>query len=144
LRLIAGLETPDAGTVLLGGRDVTRDPPHARRVALVAQRPALYPHPTVRRNLAVSVALRQAGWFRRRRPDDLTPAQLAARVAEAADLLGLTPLLDRRPDRLSGGEQQRVALGRAWVARAGVWLLGEPLAHLEASLRMQLRAELHL
>jgi ABC-type sugar transport system ATPase subunit len=148
LRLIAGLETADAGTVHISGRDVTRWPPHRRRVALVAQRPALYPQMSVRDNLAASVRFRQGGWLRRwrakRQPDYASPAELSARVNDAAKILGLTALLDRQPRHLSGGEQQRVALGRAWVARAAVWLLDEPLAHLEARLRGEIRSQLHL
>src|SRR5206468_100459 len=77
-------------------------------------------------------------------PDFIPPAELAARVDEAARVLGLTDLLGRAPRHLSGGEQQRVALGRAWVARAAVWLLDEPLAHLDSALRATIRAELHL
>jgi ABC-type sugar transport system ATPase subunit len=148
LRLIAGLEQPDVGNVLIAGRDVTHTPPHERHVALVAQRPALYPHLSVRRNLSAGVEFRQSRWLRhwleRRDPDFVPRSELDARVAEAARILGLTGLLDRSPRHLSGGEQQRVALGRAWVAQARVWLLDEPLAHLEAALRSQLRAELHL
>jgi ABC-type sugar transport system ATPase subunit len=149
LRLIAGLETPDTGQVLIGARDVTRTPPHQRRVALVAQRPALYPHLSVRHNLAAGVEFRQGRgrWWRRligRAGPEVSSAELAERVAEAARVLGLTDLLDRSPRHLSGGEQQRVALGRAWVARAAVWLLDEPLAHLEITLREQIRAQLHL
>src|SRR5437764_467948 len=116
LRLIAGLERPDAGTVAIAGRDVTQAPPYQRHVALVAQRPALYPHLTVRRNLAAGVEFRQAhgrGWrFVRRllgrpgapNPAFVPPAELAARVDEAARILGLTGLLDRAPRHLSGGE----------------------------------------
>src|SRR4051812_36600967 len=145
LRLIAGLETPDSGQIVFDDRDVTRWPPHARHVALVAQRPALFPHRSVRRNLSASVEFRQGGWLRALfRKRQVSKAELDARVAEAARILGLTPLLDRRPHHLSGGEQQRVALGRAWVDRAGVWLLDEPLAHLESALKSQIRAELHL
>ncbi|HEY1375216.1 MAG TPA: ABC transporter ATP-binding protein [Gemmataceae bacterium] len=149
LRLVAGLERPDAGSVHIAGHDVTRWPPHRRRVALVAQRPALYPHLTVRRNLAASVEFRQdrgllGRLFGRRGPDFVSPVELADRVAEAARILGLTGLLDRQPRHLSGGEQQRVALGRAWVARAAVWLLDEPLAHLDAALRAEIRDQLHL
>ncbi len=149
LRLIAGLETPDAGSVTIAGNDVTRWPPHRRRVALVAQRPALYPQLTVRRNLAAAAEFRQdRGWLgsflTKREPDFVSAAELADRVTEAARILGLTGLLDRQPRHLSGGEQQRVALGRAWVARAAVWLLDEPLAHLDSRLRAEIRAELHL
>jgi ABC-type sugar transport system ATPase subunit len=148
LRLIAGLETADAGSIEIARRDVTHWPPHRRRVALVAQRPALYPHLTVRDNLAASVRFRQGGWLQRwrskRQPDCVSPSELSARVAEAAQTLGLTALLDRQPRHLSGGEQQRVALGRACVARATVWLLDEPLAHLDTRLRAEIRTQLHL
>jgi ABC-type sugar transport system ATPase subunit len=144
LRLIAGLEAADGGVIRIGDNVVTGWPPHRRHVALVAQRPALYPQLTVRRNLSAAVDFRQ-GWFSpKRKPDYVAPAELDARVAEAARVLGLTPLLDRQPRHLSGGEQQRVALGRAWVARAAVWLLDEPLAHLDAALRAEIRGQLHL
>src|SRR5947209_4656 len=98
LRLIAGLETPDSGNIFLDGRDVTRDPPHARHVALVAQRPALFPHRSVRRNLSASVEFRESRWWRVRSKD----RDLDARVEEAARILGITGLLDRRPYDLSG------------------------------------------
>jgi ABC-type sugar transport system ATPase subunit len=150
LRLIAGLESADAGGIHIAGQDVTRWPPHRRRVALVAQRPALYPHLNVRRNLAAGVEFRQRravfGWLidASRRSEYVDPAELHARVSDAASILGLTALLDRQPRHLSGGEQQRVALGRAWVARAAVWLLDEPLAHLDSRLRAEIRSQLHL
>jgi ABC-type sugar transport system ATPase subunit len=149
LRLIAGLETADVGSVHIAGREVTRWPPHRRRVALVAQRPALYPQLTVRRNLSAAVEFRQDRglWgrlFAKRKTDSVSPTELAERVSEAARILGLTGLLDRQPRHLSGGEQQRVGLGRAWVAQAAVWLLDEPLAHLDSRLRAEIRAELHL
>lgn len=142
LRLIAGLEQPTSGRVLLGGRDVTDRPPRERDVAFVFQRPALYPHLSVAENLAFGARLRERGsWFGRRRPmsDDL-----ARRVAEAAEWLGLTELLERRPEQLSGGQQQRVALGRALVRRPAVFLLDEPLSSLGLAQRQELRRELHL
>ena len=146
LRLVAGLETPDAGSIAIGSADVTRLPPRKREVALVAQRPAIYPHLSVRRNLSASVELRQRRWpWRSADSNGVSAAELESRVADAAETLGLTPLLDRRADKLSGGEQQRVALGRAWVARGlRLWLLDEPLAHLDPALRAAIRAELHL
>src|SRR5436190_13645684 len=109
LRLIAGLETPDSGSIALAGRDVTRTPPYQRRVALVAQRPALYPQMTVRRNLSASVVFRQGRgrWWRRllrRSPPEVSSAELDARVTEAARILGLSGLLDRYPRHRSGGE----------------------------------------
>lgn len=140
LRLIAGLEECDSGTISIGGRDVTRVPPNERGIALVAQRPAVYPHWNVERNLGSAVELRQRRWFRRAVPG----RELAARVHEAADLLGLSSRLGQRGDQLSGGEQQRVALGRAWVSRAAVWLLDEPFAHLDPGLKSVIRADLHL
>ncbi len=136
LRILAGLTEPSAGSVRIGGRDVTRLPPHRRDVALVFQRPALYPYLSVRANLGFGLALRRT-WFR------LTGEE-RARVKEVAELLGLGGLLDRRPAQLSGGEQQRVALGRALVRRPAVYLLDEPLAALDARLRLELRHDLHL
>jgi multiple sugar transport system ATP-binding protein len=145
LRLIAGLETPDGGSVHSGSNDVTSWPPRKRGVALVSQRPAIYPHLSVWRNLSTSVELRRKRWpWQAADSSDVTHQELNTRVNNAAEILGLTLLLDRRGDKLSGGEQQRVALGRAWVSRAGVWLLDEPLAHLDPALRAAIRAELHL
>ena len=155
LRLIAGLERPTTGTVRIGGRSVNGLPPDRRDVALVFQRPALYPHLTVRDNLAFGARLRQpAGRLRRLAWRWLRPAKyaqildqerlLAERVAQTARLLGLDGVLGRRPARLSGGEQQRVALGRALVRRPAAFLLDEPLSNLDAPLRAELRRELHL
>jgi multiple sugar transport system ATP-binding protein len=136
LRILAGLTDPSAGTVRVGGRDVTKLPPYRRDVAFVFQRPALYPHLSVRANLGFGIRLRRT-WF--------TPtAEERGRVEEVAQVLGLSNLLDRRPAQLSGGEQQRVALGRALVRRPGVYLLDEPLAALDARLRLELRQDLHL
>jgi multiple sugar transport system ATP-binding protein len=136
LRTLAGLTAPSAGSVRVGGRDVTRLAPHKRDVAFVFQRPALYPHLSVRANLGFGLSLRHR-WFR------LTAGE-RERVGEVARLLGLSGLLDRRPAELSGGEQQRVALGRALVRRPAVYLLDEPLAALDARLRLELRHDLHL
>jgi multiple sugar transport system ATP-binding protein len=136
LRILAGLTAPTSGSVSINGRDVTTRPPHRRDVAFVFQRPALYPHLSVRSNLSFGIALRHA-WFR-------LSAEERSRVQEVADLLGLSRLLDRRPAELSGGEQQRVALGRALVRRPAVYLLDEPLAALDARLRLELRRDLHL
>src|SRR5437879_2246197 len=124
LRLIAGLETADSGQVVIAGADVTSMLPQHRRIALVAQRPAVYSHLCVRRNLSIGIELRQKRslWQRlmaSRNGVSVSRSELNNRVNQAAETLGLTPLLDRRGDRLSGGEQQRVALGRAWVGRAG-------------------------
>ena len=131
LRCIAGLDEPSAGEVLIGERDVTRLDPAARDVAMVFQTHALYPHLTVRRNIAFGLEVRR-----------VPAAEIARRVQQAADRLGLGTLLDRRPWELSGGERQRVALGRALVREPQVFLLDEPLSHLEPTLRAELRAEL--
>jgi multiple sugar transport system ATP-binding protein len=155
LRLIAGLEHPTSGTIRIGSRCVNPLPPRQRNVALVFQRPALYPHLSVEDNLAFGARLRQgSGTFRRWLWRWLCPDRhvravqeeqtLAAQVAGAAQALGLTGLLQRRPDQLSGGEQQRVALGRALVRRPDLFLFDEPLSNLDPGLRNELRRELHL
>lgn len=146
LRLIAGLERAETGSIEIAGLDATSLPPHRRRVALVAQRPALYPHLTVRHNLAAGIEFRQTrSWLgRHRESPTVSTEELSARVETVAEILGLTALLDRQPRHLSGGEQQRVALGRAWVSQAAVWLLDEPLAHLDPELQLTIRGELHL
>ena len=131
LRCIAGLEEPSSGEVLIGGRDVTRLDPAARDVAMVFQTYALYPHLTVRGNVAFGLEVRR-----------VPAAEIARRVQQVADRLGLGPLLHRRPAELSGGERQRVALGRALMREPQVFLLDEPLSNLEPTLRGALRAEL--
>jgi sn-glycerol 3-phosphate transport system ATP-binding protein len=131
LRIIAGLETASAGRVLIDGRDVTGLPPSERGIAMVFQNYALFPHLNVADNITFGLSVRK------------TPAaEMATRLQEAAALLGLGPLLDRRPGQLSGGQQQRVALGRALVARAKVCLMDEPLSNLDAQLRQEMRIEL--
>ena len=155
LRLIAGLEEPTAGTIRIGGRSVNTLPPHQRDVAMVFQRSVLYPHLDVRRNLSMSLRLRRRfgplarALVRLFRPARYTEVQeqqkdMAEKVNSAARLLGLADILDRMPGQLSGGQQQRVALGRAIVRRPGVFLLDEPLSHLDGQLRAELRHELHL
>jgi len=131
LRIIAGVETPTRGRVLMGGEDVTGLPPQRRDVAMVFQNYALYPHMTVRENLGFG--LRMRGLDRR---------AIDERVAEVADSLGIAPLLERKPFQLSGGQRQRVALGRAIARHARVFLLDEPLSNLDAQLRVSTRAEL--
>ena len=131
LRIIAGLDQPDEGRVLIGGRDVTRDGPAARGLAMVFQSYALFPHLDVARNILFGLEVRGVPAAERRK-----------RLAEAADLLGLGQLLDRRPSQLSGGQQQRVALGRALVARAPLCLMDEPLSNLDARLRAEMRREI--
>ncbi len=141
LRLVAGLETPADGTISIDGRVVNALPPRERDVAMVFQRPALYPHLSVRRNLSFGLEMRQSWhWFRGSEDRKAN----AARVAETARVLDLADLLDRRADALSGGQQQRVALGRALVRQPAVFLLDEPLSHLDARLRAEMRGELHL
>ena len=131
LRMIAGLETPTSGTVLLDGRDVTHVEPKDRDVAMVFQGLALYPHMTVAGNMSL-------GLRARRTPE----AEIVRRVAEAAEMLGLTRYLAKKPRELSGGERQRVALGRALVRRPKIFLFDEPLSSLDAQLRQELREEL--
>jgi multiple sugar transport system ATP-binding protein len=132
LRAIAGLETPDSGTIHIGEREVTDVQPRDRDIAMVFQNYALYPHMTVFDNLAFGLKLRKT-------PKD----EIDRRVREAAALLGLERYLDRKPKALSGGERQRVALGRALVRRPAVFLFDEPLSNLDAQLRVHMRAELH-
>ncbi|TVR02082.1 MAG: ABC transporter ATP-binding protein [Deltaproteobacteria bacterium] len=131
LRLLAGLETPSEGRIEIGDRVVNEVPPRDRDVAMVFQSYALYPHLTVRENLEFGLRLA-------RTPGDV----IAARVDEAAEMLGLTPLLERLPKALSGGQRQRVAMGRAIVRRPSVFLFDEPLSNLDAALRAQMRVEL--
>ena len=129
LRCIAGLEDITGGELRIGGRRMNEVAPAERDVAMVFQSYALYPHMTVRQNMGFALELRKA-------PDT------AARVDEAARMLGLTHLLDRYPKQLSGGQRQRVAMGRAIVRRPQVYLFDEPLSNLDASLRTQVRVEL--
>jgi sn-glycerol 3-phosphate transport system ATP-binding protein len=131
LRLIAGLELADAGTISIAGRDVTRLPPAQRSIAMVFQSYALFPHLSVAQNILFGLHVRK-----------VPPAECDARLAQVADLLGLASLLDRKPSQLSGGQQQRVALGRAIIARAPVCLMDEPLSNLDAQLRAEMRAEI--
>ena len=131
LRLVAGLELPDRGRVLIGRRDVTTTPPGDRDLAMVFQNYALYPHLTVRENLAFPLRMRR-----------VPAADRGPRIRRVAELLGLADLLDRHPAQLSGGQRQRVALGRALVREPQAFLLDEPLSNLDASLRSELRAEL--
>ncbi len=131
LRMLAGLERPTYGRIEIGGRTVNALPPKARDVAMVFQNYALYPHKTVRGNLAFGMKVR-------REPK----AEIRRRVDEVAALLGIGRLLDHRPAQLSGGERQRVALGRALLRQPQVFLMDEPLSNLDAALRAQMRAEL--
>lgn len=131
LRLIAGLEPPTAGRILLDGQDIGPLPPGQRNMAMVFQSYALYPHMSVAANLASGLQLR-----------GVPTGEIQRRVQETAVRLGLEDLLQRRPAQLSGGQRQRVALGRALVRDPQVFLLDEPLSNLDALLREQVRADL--
>jgi multiple sugar transport system ATP-binding protein len=131
LRMIAGLETVDAGCIRIGARDVTDVEPKDRDVAMVFQNYALYPHMTVAQNMGF--ALKVAG---------MPKAKIRERILDAARLLDLEPYLDRKPKDLSGGQRQRVAMGRAIVRRPQVFLMDEPLSNLDAKLRVQTRNQI--
>jgi multiple sugar transport system ATP-binding protein len=131
LRMIAGLESIDAGEILLGERRINDVAPRDRDVAMVFQNYALYPHMTVGQNLGFGLTIQ-----------GLKPADIARRVRQAAETLGLGDLLDRRPRQLSGGQRQRVAMGRAIVRQPQAFLFDEPLSNLDAKLRVQMRTEI--
>jgi multiple sugar transport system ATP-binding protein len=131
LRMVAGLEYPDAGRVLIGDRDVTDLPPRKRNIAMVFQSYAVFPHMTVFDNIGFGLRMKHH-----------PPADIAARVEKAAGLLQLDPYLLRYPAQLSGGQRQRVAVARAIVMEPAVLLMDEPLSNLDALLRLQFRAEL--
>jgi multiple sugar transport system ATP-binding protein len=131
LRMIAGLEEVSSGTIALDGTRIDRSPPGARGVAMVFQNYALYPHMSVRENLAFG--LRNVG---------VPKAEIAERVQSAARMLEMDALLERRPSQLSGGQRQRVAIGRAIVKEPRVFLFDEPLSNLDAALRSRTRVEL--
>jgi sn-glycerol 3-phosphate transport system ATP-binding protein len=131
MRLVAGLETPTAGRIMLDGRDVAALDPSARDIAMVFQNYALYPHMTVFDNMAYGLRIR-----------GLSKNDIRARVEESAGPLGLGALLDRKPRQLSGGQRQRVAMGRAIVREPKLFLFDEPLSNLDATLRVSMRAEI--
>ncbi len=131
LRILAGLEEVTAGEISIGETDVTDLQPKDRDVAMVFQNYALYPHMTVEQNLGFGLKLRKTG-----------KAEAKQRVADAAKILGLDPLMHRKPSELSGGQRQRVAIGRAMVREPRAFLMDEPLSNLDAKLRVQMRAEL--
>jgi multiple sugar transport system ATP-binding protein len=131
LRLVSGLEDPTCGSIIIDGRSMNGIAPKARDIAMVFQSPALYPHLTARDNIGFGLRLRKCPRAERDR-----------RVQEAAELLNLTDCLDRRPAELSGGQCQRVALGRAIVRRPAVFLFDEPLSNLDLPTRIQLRAQI--
>ncbi|MGV4791906.1 sn-glycerol-3-phosphate ABC transporter ATP-binding protein UgpC [Rhizobium sp. F40D2] len=131
LRMVAGLEAITGGEVRIGDRVVNRLAPRERDIAMVFQDYALYPHKTVRENMGFSLKVR-----------GINAGEAAVRVDEAANMLGISHLLDRRPGQLSGGQRQRVAMGRAIVRRPQVFLFDEPLSNLDAKLRGQVRTEI--
>jgi len=131
LRMIAGLEEISEGTIAIGSRIVNDIPPKDRDIAMVFQNYALYPHMTVRENMAFGLKLRK-----------FPKKEIESRVQEAAAILGLGDLLDRRPKALSGGQRQRVAVGRAIVRKPAVFLFDEPLSNLDAKMRVQMRVEI--
>ncbi len=131
LRMIAGLEEVSAGSIAIGGRDVTELAPRHRDIAMVFQTYALYPHMTVRDNMGYGLKVRRTA-----------KAEIKRRVDEVAGLLGLSELLERRPAALSGGQRQRVAMGRAIVREPQAFLMDEPLSNLDAKLRVGMRASL--
>ncbi len=131
IRLIAGLEALEAGSIFIGPREVTALEPRHRHIGMTFQGYALYPHLSVRRNLSYPLEVRK-----------VPGAEIARRVTSAASLLGISHLLDRRIHQISGGEQQRVAIGRAIVQEPELYLLDEPISNLDASLRESVRGEL--
>ncbi|UCC56556.1 MAG: sn-glycerol-3-phosphate ABC transporter ATP-binding protein UgpC [Gammaproteobacteria bacterium] len=131
LRLLAGLETLTAGNILIDDDDINDKPPQQRNIAMVFQNYALYPHMTVRQNLAFPLKMMKRG-----------RADTERRVQQAAALLELTALLERKPGQLSGGQRQRVAMGRAIVREPRVFLMDEPLSNLDARLRVSIRADI--
>src|SRR3954454_15981785 len=131
LRLIAGLEEPDSGTVMIGGADVTHLTPAQRGIAMVFQSYALFPHLSVAENIIFGLRVR-----------GVSRAERDARLKRVADIVGLAQLLDRKPSQLSGGQRQRVALGRAIIAEARVCLMDEPLSNLDAKRGHERRTEI--
>src|SRR5438128_3763305 len=131
LRMIAGLESITSGTLRIGERVVNDVAPKDRDIAMVFQSYALYPHMSVRDNLAFGLKLRK-----------VPKAEIERRVKQTAETIQLQKLLDRKPKELSGGQRQRVALGRAIVREPAVFLMDEPLSNLDAKLRVQTRAEI--
>ncbi|WP_342739964.1 ABC transporter ATP-binding protein [Bradyrhizobium sp. B117] len=149
LRILAGLEAQDAGSISIGGRVVDGLRPKRRDVAMVFQSYALYPHMTVASNMALPLRMRQLSSFQRLPllgrllPGTAqTGAEIDAEVSRTADSLGIRHLLARKPGQLSGGQRQRVAVGRAMVRQPAAFLMDEPLSNLDATLRLQMRAEI--
>ncbi|MBN3040428.1 MAG: sn-glycerol-3-phosphate ABC transporter ATP-binding protein UgpC, partial [Candidatus Omnitrophica bacterium] len=132
LRMVAGLEDISEGSIYIGERLVNNTPAKDRNIAMVFQNYALYPHMNVYANMAFALKLRR-----------YSKADIDSRVKEAAQILGISHLLDRKPKEISGGERQRVAVGRSIVRKPDVFLFDEPLSNLDAKLRVQMRTELH-
>ncbi|MGH8378305.1 MAG: ABC transporter ATP-binding protein [Gammaproteobacteria bacterium] len=133
MRMIAGLEAPSAGEVLIGGKPVTHLPPRARNVSMVFQSYALYPHMSVMRNIEFPLKAR-----------GIPRAERDTKIKWAAGMLGIEPLLQRKPGRLSGGEKQKVALARSLVREPALFIFDEPLSSLDAQVRTMARSELRL
>lgn len=131
LRMIAGLDTPTSGRIIIGGQDVTDLPSSQRRISMVFQSYALFPHLSVKENILFGLRVRKE-----------PASDYKRRLDDVAELLGLQALLDRKPSQLSGGQQQRVALGRAVISQAPVCLMDEPLSNLDAQLRHDMRREI--
>jgi len=131
LRMVAGLEEVTSGEVFIGGKRVTDEPPRSRDIAMVFQNYALYAHMRVKDN--IGFGLKMSGHSK---------GEIRPRVLEAAEILGITDLLDRKPGQLSGGQRQRVAMGRAIVREPAAFLMDEPLSNLDAKLRVEMRAEI--
>lgn len=131
LRMIAGLETPTAGVIEIGAKDVTHLPPVKRGISMVFQNYALFPHLSVGENILFGLKARK-----------ISKSEQKKQLEYAADILGLAQYLDRKPAQLSGGQRQRVALGRAIVAKSSVCLMDEPLSNLDAKLRQEMRQEI--
>src|SRR5258708_20256374 len=131
LRMIAGLETPSAGKVFIGGRDFTRTHPRDRDVAMVFQSYALYPHMTARENLVLTLKVRK-----------VAADEIERRLQEVSRMLAIERLLDSKPAQLSGGQRQRIALGGALIRRPNIFLMDEPLSNLDLKLRERTRTEL--
>lgn len=132
LRLIAGLESPNEGRIILGGKDISRLPPYKRPVAMTFESYALYPHLSVFENIASPLRARR-----------MPKAEIEQRVMDVARLLKIDQLVSRRPAEVSGGQKQRTALGRTLVAEPEIFLLDEPISHLDAKIRHELRAQFH-
>ena len=131
LRMIAGLEEVTSGDVIIGDREVNNLEPKERDIAMVFQNYAIYPHMSVKKNIAFGL-----------RSSKMSKPDKEKRIQEVAEILGMVPLLDRKPNALSGGQRQRVAIGRAMVRDPSVFLFDEPLSNLDAQLRTQMRLEI--